>query len=59
MNINTESENWSIAEENVALRGLFQGTTSSREAEIRQAIGNAIRKKYFMISDHDLIKGSC
>ena len=60
MNINTESKNWSIAEENVALQGLFEVTTSSREAGIHQAIiGNATREKYSMISDHDLIKGSC
>ena len=59
MNMNTESENRSIAEENVALQGVFEVTTSSREAEIFQAIGNATREKYSMISDHDLIKGSC
>ena len=38
MNINTESKNWSIAEENIAFQRLFEVTTSSREAKICQAI---------------------
>ena len=47
MHINVQSENWGITEENIALRGFFEITTSSRAAEIHQAIiGNATREKY-------------
>jgi len=51
---NTESKNWSITEENIALQGLFEVTVSSREAEICQAIGNVTWEKYLIISDHNL-----
>ena len=46
MHINVQSENWGITEENIALQGVFEITTSSRAAEIQQAIGNATREKY-------------
>lgn len=53
MNITLESESWAIAEENIALRGLIEITTNSKEADIRQAIGKATRQKFSMISNDD------
>ena len=45
MNINTESGNWAIEEENIALRRLFEITTTSREAEIRKQWAILLGKK--------------
>ena len=53
MNITLESESWAIAEENIALRGLIEITTNSKETDIRQAIGKATRQKFSMISNDD------
>ena len=44
---------WNISDEKVILRGLIEIKTSSKEAEIRQAIGNATRVKYSMVKDSD------
>ena len=52
-NITVESESWAITDENIALRGLIETTTASKEAEIRAEIGKATRLKYPMVSDSD------
>jgi hypothetical protein len=53
VNISVESESWTIADENIVLRGLIELTAASKEAEIRAEIGKATRMKFPMISDTD------
>ena len=45
--------NWSLTEDNVLLRGIVEIDSTSKEADIRERIGNCIRLKYSSVTNSD------
>ena len=44
---------WSLTEDNVLLRGIVEIDSTSKEADIRERIGNCIRLKYSSVTNSD------
>ena len=45
--------NWSLTEDNVLLGGIIEIDSTSKEADIRERIGNCIRLKYSSVTNSD------
>ena len=45
--------NWSLTEDKVLLRGIVEIDSTSKEADIRERIGNCIRVKYQSVMNSD------